>query len=228
MRVKLREIEETRDVFYGTFRRTGRKGRGHHTILLVDILDANMKLMTDHAWFNYTKGFQDLGRLVPGDQVRFRGRVKEYRKGSVRRGIKVQIDYKLSHPSQVEIYKRCETPPLSRNNIKLGDINNFFGSKDPPELPNVHESESETEYEEPSESYYDSSDSLEDLEESDCGPITQIIETIPQTEQVLVPIPIKQAPTAVSQQSIRDFFTKTTIKPTKRITQTKIDKFFKP
>ena len=89
MREKLKAIEEVRDVFYGTFQRTGRKGRGHRTVLLTNIYDCNMKLMTDHAWFNLTKGIEDLGRLNPGDQLKFRARVKEYRKGSMRRGIKV-------------------------------------------------------------------------------------------------------------------------------------------
>lgn len=109
MRVKLQEIEEVRDVFTGTFTKFGTKPNGWHqplkTVLLVDIKDAQGEVVTDHLWFNNTKGFDAL-ILAAGDQVEFRARVKPYEKGY--RGWNrdefdspIETDYKLSHPTKV-------------------------------------------------------------------------------------------------------------------------------
>ena len=62
--------------------------------------------MTDHLWFNYTKGFEALGKLEEGDLIQFDGRCKEYTKGYAgnRRGVKKsrKVDYKISHPTKVK------------------------------------------------------------------------------------------------------------------------------
>jgi len=112
MREKLQAIEDDRDLFSGVFERYGSKGqyKGHplKTVLLLDIKDAHGNHMTDHSWFNLTKGFESLGPLNQGDQIGFRARVKEYVKGSARRGRKIQTDYRLSHPSKVHLLAKKE------------------------------------------------------------------------------------------------------------------------
>lgn len=63
--------------------------------------------MTDHLWFNYTKGFKGLGELKIGDVIQFNARVKKYYKGyfgyleDVPRS--QQRDYKLSHPTKISV-----------------------------------------------------------------------------------------------------------------------------
>jgi hypothetical protein len=73
--------------------------------LLKDVKDAATGvIMTDHLWFNLTKGFAALGPLEPGAIVEFDARVKPYQKGCVnwRQGIDERmIDYKLSHPTKI-------------------------------------------------------------------------------------------------------------------------------
>lgn len=91
-----RRVEE-RSTFTGRFVRFGSKPGRLETILLADIADRFGNVLTDHLWFNRTKGFIDLGPLRAGDRVMFDARVKTYRKA----GRVVRIDYKLSYPSQV-------------------------------------------------------------------------------------------------------------------------------
>ena len=112
MRVQLEKINEIRQIFYGTFVRLGYKKHHEKTVLLANILDTSGKLMSDHGWFNYTKGFQEIEPLVREDKIRFCARVKQYRKGSIRRGIPVEYDYRLSHPSKIrKINKSVKTTP---------------------------------------------------------------------------------------------------------------------
>ena len=109
MRKELKKIEEERLVFTGTFERkgikTGYKGP-EETVLLRNIRDASGKLVTEHLWFNYTKGFAKHS-LIPGCEVVFRARVKEYEKGY--KGyrddvyVPIEVDYKLSHPTIIEV-----------------------------------------------------------------------------------------------------------------------------
>ena len=108
MREELEQLEEMRATFTGTFVRTGVKnscGYLKDTLLLADLKDEAGKNVTDHLWFNLTKGFAALN-LVPGDIVRFDARVKEYVKGYL--GWRydaddkpIEIDYKLSHPTKL-------------------------------------------------------------------------------------------------------------------------------
>ncbi|WP_434644335.1 hypothetical protein PQ692_14875 (plasmid) [Thermoanaerobacterium thermosaccharolyticum] len=109
MRKKLKMLKGKRDIFYGTFVRygtkSGWKGTEEKTILLSHIKDKSGKEITDHLWFNYTKGFQSLN-LQPGDTVQFTARVKEYWKGYA--GYRYDIykpiekDYKLSYPTKIK------------------------------------------------------------------------------------------------------------------------------
>lgn len=108
MRKELSKIEEVRKEFKGEFSRYGTKNgyKGvEETLLLKNITDENGRIITDHLWFNLTKGFKDLGELKEGDVIIFNARVKEYEKGY--KGYRddvyktIEIDYKLSHPSKV-------------------------------------------------------------------------------------------------------------------------------
>ena len=57
------------------------------------------KILSDHSWFNFTKGFKDLGHLNENDKISFTARVKRYEKGS--KGQET-FDYKFSIPLNVK------------------------------------------------------------------------------------------------------------------------------
>jgi hypothetical protein len=108
MRKELKKMDDQRDVFTGIFKKYGIKsnyrGPSTDTLLLVNIRDGQGAFITDHLWFNLTKGFEKLGTLKEGDQVRFEARVKKYKKGYINRKIGVDqssSDYKLSHPTKM-------------------------------------------------------------------------------------------------------------------------------
>jgi hypothetical protein len=109
MRAELKTRNGQRARFTGVFERFGEKrnfGYVKRTLLLKDICDENGNPVTDHLWFNLTKGFGALA-LQPGDRVQFFARVKPYIKGY--QGWRDDIfdkpvakDYKLSHPTRLE------------------------------------------------------------------------------------------------------------------------------
>lgn len=108
MRKELEKIEDIRDIFTGTFERFGIKNGWagqEETVLLKDIKDKNDKIVTNHLWFNLTKGFKKLD-LQPGDAIQFCARVKEYEKGY--KGYRddvckpIEYDYKLSYPTKIK------------------------------------------------------------------------------------------------------------------------------
>lgn len=109
MRMELKEIgSETRHTFTGVFIRIGLKN-GYkcplETVLLKDVRDSSGRIVTDHLWFNLTKGFQ-AANLHEGDVVQFDARVAVYQKGYKGHRIDVycpiETDYKLSHPTKVK------------------------------------------------------------------------------------------------------------------------------
>ena len=110
MRKELAKEEGERKRFKAVFIRIGRKtnykGYSEETILLKNITEADTgKVMTDHVWFSYTKGFQDAS-LSEGCTVEFEARIKQYTKGYVnkRYGIDSKsLDYKLSHPTKIKL-----------------------------------------------------------------------------------------------------------------------------
>lgn len=116
MRDRLREMEEVRSTFVGEFVRHGLKSgyKGSlptKTLLLRDVRNLDGELLTDHLWFNDTKGFRSLGNLVEGDLIQFDARVKMYEKGykGYREDVydcPIELDYKLSHPTNVMRYER--------------------------------------------------------------------------------------------------------------------------
>jgi hypothetical protein len=99
-REELSAIEEVRDTFIGSFKRMGSKP-GTLTVLLVSITSVGEpnKILSDHSWFNYTKGFKELGRLNENDKISFTARVKRYEKGP--KGFET-FDYKFSIPLNVK------------------------------------------------------------------------------------------------------------------------------
>lgn len=101
-------MEEVRETFQGEFVRYGLKSGWHgqdKTILLRNIKRKDGKIVSDHLWFNFTKGFSNLGELQEGDIIQFDARVKEYEKGykGWREDVykPIEIDYKLSHPTKI-------------------------------------------------------------------------------------------------------------------------------
>lgn len=108
MRQQLKNLtSESRHEFVGKFVRAGFKNgyKGYVPTILfkkINLVDnnGNNKLITDHLWLNYTKGFLELGELVPGDLVKFTARVNTYFKGPKYAKIP---DYGLSYPSKVSI-----------------------------------------------------------------------------------------------------------------------------
>jgi hypothetical protein len=110
MRKSLKAAEGERMTFRARFVKTGKKvsftGYSEETLLLQEVREVvSGKKVSDHVWFSYTKGFQAL-RLVPGCELEFDARVKEYTKGYVNRkaGIDQRTkDYKLSNPTKIKM-----------------------------------------------------------------------------------------------------------------------------
>lgn len=116
MRKQLKKIENVRSTFTGTFERYGLKSGFMSptvTLLLKDVRDDAGKIVTDHLWFNKTKGMENLGELVEGQVIKFDARVKPYVKGYVNNKYGIDnrtLDYKLSHPTKLSIIQ--EVQPL--------------------------------------------------------------------------------------------------------------------
>ena len=114
MRQELADIKDIRGIFTGTFVRFGVKN-GYKgpvpTVLLKNVCDESGREVTDHLWFNLTKGFIAL-HLCGGETIEFRARSKEYIKGYKGRNWEramdapLEADYKLSHPSKVCVISR--------------------------------------------------------------------------------------------------------------------------
>jgi hypothetical protein len=113
MRTSLSKNEGERKRFKGTFARLGKKknfnGYSEDTILLQNIVDiSDNQRVADHVWFTFTKTFEDADVRV-GDIIAFDARIKRYTKGYVSKGLKMNkqtMDFKLSHPTKVEIVER--------------------------------------------------------------------------------------------------------------------------
>lgn len=114
MRTELAKMEDVRGVFTGIFVRFGEKNgyKGPvQTVLLKDVCNESGKMVTDHLWFNLTKGFSAID-LKGGELIEFRARVKEYVKGykghveERRWDAPLELDYKLSRPAKVRVITR--------------------------------------------------------------------------------------------------------------------------
>lgn len=117
MRSELKKVNGKRLKFSGLFERYGSKKNWHGypetTVLLMQIRNELGEIVSDHLWFNLTKGFEALGSLNTGDKIIFEARSKPYTKGYVnyREGIdNREVDYRLSHPTkfQKEIINQLE------------------------------------------------------------------------------------------------------------------------
>ena len=93
---------------YREFVRTGIKN-GYKdntvTVLLKDIKDETGRIVTDHQWFNMTKGFEQTN-LKLGDIVEFRATMKKYIKGYKGRQEYIfykpkKADHMLSRPNNI-------------------------------------------------------------------------------------------------------------------------------
>lgn len=114
MRKELKAIgKQERHTFSGVFVREGLKsayrGLPLPTVLLKDVkLKDSDKIITDHLWFNKTKGFEALN-LKEGDIVQFDARIDSYTKGyqGYREDVcsYTEIDYKLSYPTKIKLIK---------------------------------------------------------------------------------------------------------------------------
>ena len=109
MRKDLKNIgSQDRHTYTGTFERFGIK-KGYKgpitTVLLLNICDREGNVVTDHLWFNKTKGFTKVD-LQQGDRVSFEARVGSYVKGyqGYREDIysDISLDYKLSYPTKIQ------------------------------------------------------------------------------------------------------------------------------
>lgn len=114
---------------YGYKRATDRQGNEHYTptLLLTNLQvqdDNRFTLVTDHLWFNLTKGFQKLGLLKPDDIVQLNGRVNDYYKGYFTSP--KQRDIKLSYPSKIKLVNSRDVLPLpAEKNAIIGLIMNL-------------------------------------------------------------------------------------------------------
>lgn len=113
MRTALSKEENQRKTFKAKFIRVGKKrnfkGFSEDTILLQDVIDvAENNLVADHVWFTFSKIFEVAG-IREGDVITFDARIKRYSKGYVNKALgfkKRNIDFKLSHPTNVAIVER--------------------------------------------------------------------------------------------------------------------------
>lgn len=111
MRTELRKLSNQRRLFTGIFVRIGTKsgwqGKILETVLIKDIRDSNNKLITNHLWFNLTKGFQNID-FKEGNKIQFMARVTSYYKGyKGRRAEELGLDsyeedFKLSFPTKIK------------------------------------------------------------------------------------------------------------------------------
>lgn len=92
-------------VFSRIGKKTNYQGYTEETILLKNIVDVETnRVVADHVWFNYTKGFEKLP-LAEGMTLEFEARIKEYKKGYASKALNINnrtTDYKLSHPTKIK------------------------------------------------------------------------------------------------------------------------------
>lgn len=108
-KLKIRDGERMR--FKGTFARyglkTAYKGLPLETVCLNNVQVIQGEEVTDHLWFNHTKGFKDLGILYPGDIIAFDARVGSYFKGYIREEYDLkEVDYHLTRPTKLVLLAR--------------------------------------------------------------------------------------------------------------------------
>ena len=128
MRKDLKKIgSQERHTYTGVFVRYGFKNgyKGPiETLLLKDIKDSAGNIISDHLWFNKTKGFAKYD-LKKGDVLKFDARVSSYQKGYkgydewTRIERPVETDYKLSYPTKIELVKTNENENNQKEEVTL-------------------------------------------------------------------------------------------------------------
>lgn len=113
MRTELKKLNKTRLTIVGKVEgfgtKTSFKGPPIKTLLLTHVRAKEGDQLTDHLWFTDGTWSKDLEQ---GDIVQLDARVKPYQKGYRGRNIDAlidnppSIDYKLSHPSKVQVLDR--------------------------------------------------------------------------------------------------------------------------
>jgi hypothetical protein len=112
MRKDLENKVGLRKKFRAVVSRFGKKvnyqGYTDITVLLTKLVDTETNtIVTDHQWFAFTRGFEK-AQLTEGATIEFDARVKIYKKGYVNRKLAIhqrQLDYKLSHPTNITVIK---------------------------------------------------------------------------------------------------------------------------
>lgn len=83
----------------------------------------DQQLLTDHLWFNYGKGFQQLGKLVNGDRIQFNGRISTYDKTCYStQGVRFKVeDYQIARPTKIKLLSNHPTKsePIPHTNSAL-------------------------------------------------------------------------------------------------------------
>jgi len=113
VRTQLKKLNKTRLTIVGKVEGFGTKrafkGPPIKTLLLTQVRTEEGTQLTDHLWFTDGAWSKD---LEEGDIVQIDARVKPYQKGYRGRNIDAlidnppRIDYKLSHPSKVQVLDR--------------------------------------------------------------------------------------------------------------------------
>lgn len=110
MREELKKKLGSRLRFKGTFKKYGLKnaykGLRLETVCLQDVKTMQGEEVTDHLWFNHTKGFRALGLLYPGDIIAFDARVESYLKRGPREEYEEYykvVDYHLTRPTKLKV-----------------------------------------------------------------------------------------------------------------------------
>lgn len=122
-RTKLKQLgSNDRFTFTGQFVKYGYKTYKDHyapTLLLKNIKTENHPniILTDHLWFNLTKGFQKLGLLTKNETIQFNARVNDYYKGyftSVKKH-----DFKLSYPTKIKSLTSPANKSIPKDNQEI-------------------------------------------------------------------------------------------------------------
>ncbi|MBW5449334.1 hypothetical protein GE107_25235 [Cohnella sp. CFH 77786] len=100
MREQLQALEGKRSIFTGEYVKVS--GKKEHNgagpaILLRNIKDQDGQLLADHLWVDHCQEFDSL-ELKEGEQIIFRARVGQYRKGKHGQ----LVDYTLHYPSNIQ------------------------------------------------------------------------------------------------------------------------------
>jgi hypothetical protein len=110
MRKELKKQLGQRGCYSGVVSKFGSKNNYHGfpepTVMLVNIKDADGKVVCDHIWFKVGKRIESASLNI-GDAVTFDARVTQYEKGykGYREDVyaPIETDYRLSNPTKLKV-----------------------------------------------------------------------------------------------------------------------------